>query len=427
MARIIQFSMLKACNPSLLNRDFSNQAKTVVVGGVTRTRFSSQSQKAAIREACGNAEIRSAHLEDLVETVLDARIEDGTIQDEKKDALGEMICSLIGADWKKRESKTGKKEEKGDDQNAEGEKVDGRTIVVTNAAELKAICEAVLRADKAFEEGLCESGKKKNKDKARNEFIEKEARKALDEVRISIDKALFGVMATSGIIETVYGATQFGHAFSIDAAKIELDDWNASFVGRNPEEEDPFFGDALTAFTKDQASRPRAEGLGSGDIYSNTMFHYSSIDIKDLLTNLTLRGNVTKDDAVAIMQEKLPDYAEAFVMVEPAAKQRSSSSHVAPAVVYIESVKDGYNLQPDFTKVIGYDTYAGKSVAEQGVEVMERFAEDQTFRSGDINRYVMLGSEYKAYEAKFEAAGVKVLHSMNEMRKVIADECERLA
>ena len=101
-------------------------------------------------------------------------------------------------------------------------------------------------------------------------------------------------------------------------------------------------------------------------------------------------------------------------------------SEVPPVILYVESILDG---RPGFTP-IGETLYAeeGRSIADQAVEKILAFAQDDAFRVGDINRYVVLSGPYKAkYAEQFNAIGVKVLKNLAELKEELESEIERIS
>ena len=50
------------------------------------------------------------------------------------------------------------------------------------------------------------------------------------------------------------------------------------------------------------------------------------------------------------------------------------------------------------------------------------FAKDTTFRTGEINRYVLLPENRKDYRKDFEESGVTVVKDLNELRNIIMEE-----
>ena len=402
MANVIVFHELKSFLPSLLNRDEDGFGKQVVVGGTTRARISSQCMKRAIRFTSAiNASIRTTHAEDLVEAVLNDLIAKGTVNESDFDKFGKEICELLNCKWDLRSS-LGKKSK--DD---EGK---GRTVLVATPAEITAIINAYLGADK-------------DKKKAVEE--------ALKTIAISTDKAMFGTMATGGVIESVDAAVGMSHAISIDEYSPENDFISATFNRGDVDRSDPFFG-LYEDFANTREKAPGAGTLADSWLNSNTMYLSSYVNVDQLVDNLSksVLGTdlgLSKEDIVDKTKDTIGDYATAFPISDPCAKQTSAASHPAPDIYYIEAIKDG-NVQDMgnmFTSVVS--NKSDKSVPEQGIERMLDAVSCTDFRTGDINRYVMLSAPYKKYAEDFEKLGVKVVTSLKELKEIMEAETERLS
>ena len=63
-------------------------------------------------------------------------------------------------------------------------------------------------------------------------------------------------------------------------------------------------------------------------------------------------------------------------------------------------------------------------MAELAIERLSKFANDNTFRSGDIKRYVMFGSAYRDLANLFNNA--KQLNNFAELKECIVDELNNL-
>ena len=180
----VAIHVLKQYNPGTFNRGENGEAKQIIIGGVNRVRFSSQCQKRAIREMMACKEIRSAHIEKLIAKCLDIYVNDGTITEDDKNLIGNAICSkeIIGTKcWDKLKKET-----------AETAKdLQGNIVVNTNAAEITSLIDT-------FVNELKENGPDNIKDLKKATKIAQTA--ALSDVNISIAKALFGTMATDGVL-----------------------------------------------------------------------------------------------------------------------------------------------------------------------------------------------------------------------------------
>lgn len=400
MGNFVSLSMLKNYSSSLVNRDNFGDAKQVVVGGVNRSRISSQCLKRAVREEIGNRGITTAHLEDLVEQILSDECAKGTISESDIETIGKAICceDVLNCDWSKRASKT--KDKKDDDGK-------GRTVNQVNMTEIGTVIKAAIE----------------NKDAKQKELV-KAVRNALNDVRISTDKAMFGTMATSGLIETVDGAVQVAQTFSIDEYIPEDDFIVAKFSAENADDFDPFFG-SYKKFEQNNTRKTGSETLANSCLHSNTMLTCTSVNITELKRNLSSSVQHTAIDADDVDSEVVKsvcDYIDAVITTEPSAKQNSMSAHSVPAVVYIEVIEDGAVKYPQgsFEKIVRRTET--ESISEIGIKRIAEFAADDTFRTGTIKKYVMLSAPYKSLEDMFTESGVTVIKNLRDLRSVLTDD-----
>lgn len=400
MGNFIAVHLLKHYNPGTFNRGEDGEAKQIVVGGVNRVRFSSQCQKRAIRELMACDEIRTTQIEKLIASCLDVKVADKTITEAEKDAIGKAICSkeVIGIDPNQWEALMGRYDKK-----------INRVVVTTNAAEIDALIST-------FIDYIKENGEK---ELAKN-FKEVAKTAALNDVNLSIAKSLFGTMATDGVLGTVDGALQIGQAYSVDAYLPESDFFTVKFVGRSgADSSDPFFG-AYDEFNNTESAKTNGETINQGlSLYSNLMYSYANINIKELERNLNTyvcpRVYEPNTDINDTIVNTIIDFTKAMIKMVPEATQNRSASCVEPTAVLIEVIKDGSNLQPDWSKVISANTNA--TISEQAIDKLSKFANNKTFRSGDIQQFVMFGSEYTDFADKFEDA--KQIKSFKELETVL--------
>ena len=101
----------------------------------------------------------------------------------------------------------------------------------------------------------------------------------------------------------------------------------------------------------------------------------------------------------------------------PEATQNRSSSHVEPTAVLIEVIENGANIQPDWSKVI---SNTDKSISEQAIDRLSRFANNLTFRSGKIEQFIMLGSEYTDNANKFNNA--EVIDNFDKLNTILSEK-----
>lgn len=401
MANLITMQTLKMYAPSLTNRGENNEPKSTTVGCIERSRITSQSIKKATRDHIRYNSFRSAHLPDLIEKMLLQKVEDGSIEEKQVDNLGEIICKSLCCDYKNRTSQ--KKNSKDKDDN-----VKGNTVINASPAEIIAIVNAAVSS---------------NGDA-------KAIKTALDDVRVSLEKALFGAMTTGGDLETIDGAVSVGHLYGLEEMIPENDFIVASYQGASVDEGDPFYG-SFSTFNEDQKAKTGGETLASSWMYSSTMYMKTSVNVKQLRNNLvsSITGKKVSIPDTAVseeMQNAVSDYLRTIATVVPSAKKNSMLTDSFPAICYIESIKDGvaHYADPYFEKVI--TGTREESVTEQGIKRMLQYASGKKHLQGDVNRYVILDDLYAEYEEAFISAGITVLHDMDELATVVKKEVERL-
>lgn len=430
MANLITMHMLKLYAPSLVNRGESGEPKTVTVGNAVRSRVSSQCIKKAVRDHVGYNAIRSAHLYELVEKILLEMVSNGTITEKELPAVGTAACLALNCSWDKL-----KKDKKSNES--------GNTVVHATPEEIMTIINASVAAvravpmddssdmfDEAAEAGSEKMTSKKGKPK-NNDDTKKIIENALNNVRISVDKALFGVMATGGALETVDGAVSVSNLYGIDEYIPENDYITATYSAGKVNEGDPFFG-SFNEFNYEQSSSARAETIANRWEYSNTMLAKTAVNVdilrKNLSESITKKAmNISEDVVTAEMKTAVSDYLNALIEVTPSGNQTNLLTNSFPAICYFETVREGtaFYADPYFEKVIRDGKE--KSISEQGIEKILDFAQSKKHLRGDVKRYVLLDDLYVKYEDDFKAAGVTVLHSIEEVDSMVAAEIERLS
>lgn len=429
MGKFVAIHLLKQYNPGTFNRGEDGEAKQIIIGGTNRVRFSSQCQKRAIRESLACEEIRTGYIEKLISNCLDVKVADGTITEEEKEIVGKAICSkeVIGSNCWDRLKATGdekpkKKKKAEDDEEDTSEKKEEKSkniIVNTNASEISALINGFI----AY---LKENGPKDFSDTKKMANVAKTV--ALDDVTLSIAKALFGTMATDGVLGTVDGALEMGQAYSVDEYMPESDIFTVKFTGRSgATSDDPFFG-AYNDFNEVESQKRSGETFNTGlSLSSNLMYSYANINLKEFERNLDTFvgskkcGKENKDTKQTVI-DTTAQFIQAMIEMTPEATQHRSSSHIAPAFVLIEVIDDGANIQPDWSTVIR--NRGGESISEQAIKRLAQFANDTTFRSGDIKQYIMVGSDYADLASEFEDA--TRIKNFKELSKTLKKAIEPL-
>jgi len=408
MGNFVAVHVLKQYNPGTFNRGETGEAKQVMLGGTNRARFSSQCQKKAIREFMACEEIRSSHIEDLVSSLLDVKVADNIITEAEKDMIGEAICSkeVLGIDPKLWKNLTSDNPEKA-----------SRVVVTTNLDEITSLINAFIKYIR-----------ENNISKLTGNMIKEIAKQEGENgIKISVAKALFGTMATDGVLGTVDGALQMGQAYSVDEFRPESDFFSVRFVGRaDIDKADPFF-DAFDSFVQTESAKAEGETINEGlALNANLMYSYANINLKEFQKNLDtfVFGKEYQPSAESkdIILNTVPDFVQAMIEMVPEATQNRSSSHVAPAAVLIEVIEDGANIQPDWSDVITRDNK--QSITQKAVSKLAAFAEDKTFRSGNIKQFVMLSADNQDLAEQF--TGIQQIKSFAELKSVLGAAIEPL-
>ena len=279
MTTFIQLHLLTAYPAANLNRDDTGAPKTVVLGGATRLRVSSQSLKRAWRTSAlfeqalaGHIGIRSGRIAREAATIL---IEKG-IEEKKAIEWAAKIADYLG------KAKNDKKP-KDPLTNAETEQ-----LVHISPAEFDAV--KVLAAVKALAHQLAEEKRApKEEDLA-----------LLRKDRMAVDIAMFGRMLAKKPGFNVEAACQVAHAFGVSETIVENDFFTA-------------VDDLRLASEDSGAGHVDETGFGSALFYT-----YICID-KDLLVK-----NLGGDEALA--NQTLRAFTEAALKVSPTGKQNSFAS-----------------------------------------------------------------------------------------------------
>lgn len=273
MTTFIQLHLLTAYPAANLNRDDSGTPKTVLIGGATRLRISSQSLKRAWRTSelfeqalAGNIGVRSGRIaREVAQIMMDSGIDEKTAVSAVKD-----IANYFG------KVKTDKKNE-GKLPNAETEQ-----LVHISPAEFDAV--------KALAHRLAQE-----KRAPKTEELD-----LLRHDRMAVDIAMFGRMLADKPEFNVEAACQVAHAFGVAETLVEDDFFTAV--------------DELRAASEDAGAGHLGEtGFGSALFYT-----YICID-KDLLVK-NLNGDV------ALANKTLRAFTEAALKVSPTGKQNSFAS-----------------------------------------------------------------------------------------------------
>jgi len=299
----INYHVLVSQSPSCLNRDDMNMQKSAVFGGVRRTRVSSQCLKRAMRKsdyflsAFGEPSDRSIHLDKLREKYVDA------LSGSFDEALVRRALAMI----------SGKPD--GDAQ--------AGAVAAWSVREVAWYCERIQALE---EDGLDE--KKIEKEITRES---EGLRKALSE---TMDIALYGRMATSGVMTPVDGALSVAHSITTHAVDSDIDWFTAV--------------DDLV----EDAGDVGAAHLNTQEFSSGVFYRYASLNINQLQENMGAAGRAEALDVGSHLLHLL-------ATVVPSAKQRSFAAHNLADFVLVSFSDMPISLANAFENPVGASRKGG--------------------------------------------------------------------
>lgn len=273
MTIFIQLHLLTAYPAANLNRDDTGAPKTVMLGGATRLRVSSQSLKRAWRTSelfeaalVGHIGTRSGRIGREAAQIL----RDSGIEEKKAVEWAQAIAACFGK--------------------VKNEKKAKEPLINTETEQLVHVSPAELEAVKTLAHKLAEEERPPTAEEVT----------LLRHDRMAVDIAMFGRMLADKPEFNVEAACQVAHAFGVGETIVEDDFFTAV--------------DDLRQAAEDAGAGHLGEaGFGSGLFYS-----YICID-RDLLVK-----NLNGDDALA--NRTLRAFTESALKVSPTGKQNSFAS-----------------------------------------------------------------------------------------------------
>jgi CRISPR system Cascade subunit CasC len=295
-------------NPSCLNRDDMNMQKSAIFGGVRRVRVSSQCLKRAIRKSeyylnnLGEPSVRTRDLNKLKE-VYAAELKNSF----SHDFVSEVIDRIAGAGKfnKKDKDKNIDKKEIDKEESDEKDAKSKQAVAPWSVAEVEKICKVIQQAQ-AQGEDLDEKSLKK--------LLEKEAAPLRKAMSSSIDIALSGRMATSGLMSSIDGALALGHAITTHSVDADVD-WFT----------------AIDDLVVDEGE-VGAGHLNTQEFSAGVFYRYASLNIQQLAENM---GGATRLEALSVAAHLL----HLLSSVVPTAKQNSFAAF-NPADLVMASFSD---------------------------------------------------------------------------------------
>ncbi|AYL07661.1 type I-E CRISPR-associated protein Cas7/Cse4/CasC [Enterobacter kobei] len=283
MTTFIQLHVLTAYPAANLNRDDTGAPKTVMLGGATRLRISSQSLKRAWRTSelfesalAGHIGTRSGRIGREAAQIL----RDSGIDEKKAIEWAQAIAACFGK--------------------VKNEKKPKDLLINTETEQLVHVSPAELEAVRALAHELAEEKRPPTADEVA----------LLRRDRMAVDIAMFGRMLADKPEYNVEAACQVAHAFGVGETLVEDDFFTAV--------------DDLRQAAEDAGAGHLGEaGFGAGLFYT-----YICID-RDLLLK-----NLNGDDA--LVNRTLRAFTESALKVSPTGKQNSFASRAFASWALVE-------------------------------------------------------------------------------------------
>lgn len=297
-------------NPSCLNRDDMNMQKSAIFGGVRRVRVSSQCLKRAIRKSeyylnnLGEPSVRTRDLNKLKEVYAE-KLKDSF----SHDFVSEVIDRIAGAGKFNKKDKD-KNIDKKDIDKEESDEKDTKTkqaVAPWSLMEVEKICRVIQQAQ-------AQAQGKDLDEKSLKKLLEKEAAPLRKAMSSSIDIALSGRMATSGLMSSIDGALALGHAITTHSVDADVD-WFT----------------AIDDLVVDEGE-VGAGHLNTQEFSAGVFYRYASLNIKQLEENM---GGATRTEALSVAAHLV----HLLSTVVPTAKQNTFAAF-NPADLVMTSFSD---------------------------------------------------------------------------------------
>jgi CRISPR system Cascade subunit CasC len=370
----INFHVLISHSPSCLNRDDQNMQKRAVFGGVERIRISSQSLKRAMRRppenalnywrdcgVLGDPSTRTRSIDKVTAFMI------GKLNEEfKDDELTKHAVQMFVNSTKKQDNDDSSEED--DDPESEGTESKGTSVAPWAISEIREICRAIKTAkDKGLteeenEKALAKVGKEVGKKGNKRKLTEKDCideaimKKILEEIKntgeviknaigSAVDIALWGRMATSGLMTSIDGSLAIAHAITTHAAQADTD-WFT----------------AVDDLVQD-AGEVGAGHLDTQEFSSGVFYRYASLNIAQLQKNI---GGATRERALEIAKHVF----HMLCTVVPSAKQQSFAAHNPSDFAIVSFADQPISMANAFEKPVE-KAKAGGYYAPSVVELMK--------------------------------------------------------
>jgi len=324
--------MLQSMPPGNLNRDDTGQPKKCLFGRVTRARISSQCLKRNIRHSMQFKEVFGDALADRT-TYLPRMVADELKKlktDISEDDLNKIKASLAS---KFKAEKRGAAESAEDEGEDHSQKDSTPSTITDQTGQLvffpppfaKEVAKLIVEfmSDQSGAYGAWISGKKKDRDKFKDEIATFEGEVFKASESLTVDIGMFGRMTTSDLVVNVEASCQVAHAISTHEVLIESDYFTA-------------MDDKKSEFATTQTELAGAAFLGSGETEtffdSAVYYKYLNLDIDGLKANLSWQNNDEAARTAAVL-------VRAAARANPTGKQNSFAAHGIPQLILVEASK----------------------------------------------------------------------------------------
>lgn len=347
---IIELHAVQSFGPANLNRDDHGAPKTVVFGGATRARVSSQSWKRAIRKFFSDNEAglvsgtRTAQAAELIASAI-CKSDDSVSEDVAR-ARGEalVVSKPLGLKFDEKRS------EADDDIGAKDAALPTKQLIFFRDSDIEKLAAvAVEHGDEIDKQiGKASKGKKAKAGPAPAIKLPAEAMKEIKQAFSTPDKAvdvaLFGRMIAELPSGNVDAACQVAHAIGTNRVTEESDFYTAV--------------DDLKSEDTEGATM-----VGEIDFNSSCLYRYANIDTEQLAENLGVKAD-SKD-----VSRIVSAFAKAFVLAIPSGKQNTFAAHNPPsAVLAVKRDSGSWNLANAFVSPVA--PQAGQRLTAASIEAL---------------------------------------------------------
>lgn len=280
----INFHILISHSPSCLNRDDMNMQKTAIFGGRRRVRISSQSLKRAMRksdyyvEHLGQPSTRTRDLGKLQKKLVDQ------LTDRYPEEL--VIQAL---EW-----------------------ISGKEGLANASTKEVAVAPWAVEEVAWFCEQIRQAGEDADKKKLQKQ-IAKDAAPLRTALASTVDLALSGRMATSGLMTNMDGALAIAHSITTHPVDSDID-W---FTAVDDLVEDDM-RQRLIGETEEGKGKQGSGHLNTQEFSAGVFYRYASLNVQQLRENL---GGASRDKALEIAKHVL----HMLATVVPSAKNQSTA------------------------------------------------------------------------------------------------------